>query len=131
VSNVHPVKTGTEKLMSPITHFLTGWVVANSARLDRRDRILVTLAYPLFIAVFRPLAIGMGWSVGIKCLAQYGIDRIFTRSHVLPGLEARLFSPGDDFQKNGRRFRGHPAAKIRNTANFKCLIKTPLSGKYL
>ena len=30
--------------MSPITHFLTGWVVANSARLDRRDRILVTLA---------------------------------------------------------------------------------------
>jgi hypothetical protein len=30
--------------MSPITHFLTGWVVANSAQLNRRDRILVTLA---------------------------------------------------------------------------------------
>jgi len=30
--------------MSPITHFLTGWVIANSAHLDRRDRILVTLA---------------------------------------------------------------------------------------
>jgi hypothetical protein len=30
--------------MSPITHFLTGWVVANSALLNRRDRILVTLA---------------------------------------------------------------------------------------
>ena len=30
--------------MSPITHFLTGWVVANSANLNRRDRILVTLA---------------------------------------------------------------------------------------
>ena len=30
--------------MSPITHFLTGWVVANSTQLNRRDRILVTLA---------------------------------------------------------------------------------------
>jgi hypothetical protein len=30
--------------MSPITHFLTGWVIANSTRLDRRDRALVTLA---------------------------------------------------------------------------------------
>lgn len=30
--------------MSPVTHFLTGWVLANSASLDKRDRILVTLA---------------------------------------------------------------------------------------
>jgi len=30
--------------MSPVTHFLTGWVFANSARLDRRDRALVALA---------------------------------------------------------------------------------------
>ena len=30
--------------MSPVTHFLTGWVFANCARLDRRDRALVTLA---------------------------------------------------------------------------------------
>jgi inner membrane protein len=30
--------------MSPVTHFLTGWVIANSDRLDRRDRALVTLA---------------------------------------------------------------------------------------
>jgi len=30
--------------MSPITHFLAGWVVASSAQLNRRDRILVTLA---------------------------------------------------------------------------------------
>jgi len=30
--------------MSPVTHFLTGWVFANCARLDRRDRTLVTLA---------------------------------------------------------------------------------------
>ena len=30
--------------MSPITHFLTGWVVANSANLTPRDRILVTIA---------------------------------------------------------------------------------------
>jgi hypothetical protein len=30
--------------MSPITHFLTSWVVANSAHLNRKDRILVTLA---------------------------------------------------------------------------------------
>jgi inner membrane protein len=30
--------------MSPITHFLTGWVVANCAKLDRRDRALVTWA---------------------------------------------------------------------------------------
>jgi hypothetical protein len=30
--------------MSPITHFLTGWVVASSAQLNRRDRTLVTLA---------------------------------------------------------------------------------------
>jgi membrane-bound metal-dependent hydrolase YbcI (DUF457 family) len=30
--------------MSPITHFLSGWVIANCAKLDRRDRTLVTLA---------------------------------------------------------------------------------------
>lgn len=30
--------------MSPVTHFLTGWVFANCARLDLRDRALVTLA---------------------------------------------------------------------------------------
>lgn len=30
--------------MSPVTHFLTGWVLANSVTLSRRDRALVTLA---------------------------------------------------------------------------------------
>jgi membrane-bound metal-dependent hydrolase YbcI (DUF457 family) len=30
--------------MSPVTHFFTGWVFANSASLSRRDRALVTLA---------------------------------------------------------------------------------------
>lgn len=30
--------------MSPVTHFLTGWMLANSFSLDRRDRALVTLA---------------------------------------------------------------------------------------
>jgi membrane-bound metal-dependent hydrolase YbcI (DUF457 family) len=30
--------------MSPVTHFLTGWVLANSASLNRRDRAAVTLA---------------------------------------------------------------------------------------
>ncbi len=30
--------------MSPVTHFLTGWAIANVARLERRDRALVTLA---------------------------------------------------------------------------------------
>jgi len=30
--------------MSPITHFLTGWVVANCARLERKDRAIVALA---------------------------------------------------------------------------------------
>jgi hypothetical protein len=30
--------------MSPVTHFLTGWVFANCAKLERRDRALVTLA---------------------------------------------------------------------------------------
>lgn len=30
--------------MSPVTHFLTGWVLANVADLDRRDRAVVTLA---------------------------------------------------------------------------------------
>jgi|SRR5215470_3269547 len=30
--------------MSPVTHFLSGWVLANCARLDRRDRAIVTLA---------------------------------------------------------------------------------------
>ena len=30
--------------MSPVTHFLSGWVLANCARLDRKDRALVTLA---------------------------------------------------------------------------------------
>lgn len=30
--------------MSPVTHFLTGWVLANCAKLERRDRALVTLS---------------------------------------------------------------------------------------
>ncbi len=30
--------------MSPVTHFLTGWAIANVARLERRDRAVVTLA---------------------------------------------------------------------------------------
>src|SRR5579863_10475211 len=30
--------------MSPVTHFLSGWVLANGAKLERRDRALVTLA---------------------------------------------------------------------------------------
>lgn len=30
--------------MSPVTHFLTGWVFANCASLNRRDRALFTLA---------------------------------------------------------------------------------------
>ncbi len=30
--------------MSPVTHFLTGWAVANSITLRRRERLLVTLA---------------------------------------------------------------------------------------
>ncbi len=30
--------------MSPVTHFFTGWVFANCARLDRRDRAIVTFA---------------------------------------------------------------------------------------
>ncbi len=30
--------------MSPVTHFLTGWALANVARLDRRERALVTAA---------------------------------------------------------------------------------------
>src|SRR5438445_1719242 len=32
------------RAMSPVTHFLTGWVFANTAKLNRRDRALVTLA---------------------------------------------------------------------------------------
>src|SRR5207237_8183208 len=31
-------------VMSPATHFLTGWVLANTASLNRRERALVTLA---------------------------------------------------------------------------------------
>lgn len=30
--------------MSPVTHFLTGWVLANAADMNRRDRAVVTLA---------------------------------------------------------------------------------------
>jgi inner membrane protein len=30
--------------MSPVTHFLTGWVFANCAKLDRRDRAIVSIA---------------------------------------------------------------------------------------
>jgi membrane-bound metal-dependent hydrolase YbcI (DUF457 family) len=30
--------------MSPVTHFLTGWVLANCSRLERRDRAIVTIA---------------------------------------------------------------------------------------
>ena len=30
--------------MSPITHFLAGWTIANTVKFDKRDRMLVTLA---------------------------------------------------------------------------------------
>jgi inner membrane protein len=30
--------------MSPVTHFLSGWVLANSASVTRRDRVLVTFS---------------------------------------------------------------------------------------
>ena len=30
--------------MNPVTHFLTGWVVGNAAHLDRKDRLIVTIA---------------------------------------------------------------------------------------
>src|SRR5260370_39070768 len=30
--------------MSPVTHYLLSWIVANSARLERKERALVTLA---------------------------------------------------------------------------------------
>jgi hypothetical protein len=30
--------------MSPVTHFLSGWVLANCAKLDRRERAIVALA---------------------------------------------------------------------------------------
>src|ERR1700683_201911 len=30
--------------MSPFTHFLTGWVLANAVDLNRRDRAIVTIA---------------------------------------------------------------------------------------
>jgi len=30
--------------MSPVTHFFLGWAVANSAKLDRRERAIVTVA---------------------------------------------------------------------------------------
>src|SRR5260370_7195563 len=30
--------------MSPVTHFFSGWVLANCAQLNRKDRALVTLA---------------------------------------------------------------------------------------
>jgi inner membrane protein len=31
--------------MSPVTHFLSGWVLANCVQLDSRDRAIVTLAW--------------------------------------------------------------------------------------
>lgn len=33
-----------EERVSPITHLLTGWVLANTAKLGRRDRAIVTIA---------------------------------------------------------------------------------------
>jgi hypothetical protein len=30
--------------MSPVTHFLTGWLVANTTKLKKRERILITMA---------------------------------------------------------------------------------------
>jgi inner membrane protein len=30
--------------MSPVTHFVTGWVIANAAPLNRRERVVVTFA---------------------------------------------------------------------------------------
>ena len=81
------------------------------------------MAHFLFTAVFKPLATGLGRPVDLKRLAEYGTYHIFARADVLPGMEAGVFSPGDDFKKNGRGLCGNPAAKIRNASNFKCLVR--------
>lgn len=55
--------------MSPVTHFLTGWVLANAADLNRRDRAVVTLAAVV------PDADGLGVvaEISIYCL-QFSFD---------------------------------------------------------
>ena len=45
--------------MNPVTHFLTGWLVANADGLERRDRALVTIASVI------PDADGLGILSGI------------------------------------------------------------------
>jgi hypothetical protein len=79
------------------------------------------MADSLSAAGLKPLAMGLGRPVDLECLAEYHAYRFVARTHFLPGMEAGVFSPGNDFKKSGRRRRRYPAAKIRNTSSLKCL----------
>lgn len=64
--------------MNPVTHFLTGWLIANVDYLERRDRAIVTLAAVI------PDADGLGILTGIASKEQLtGLDLYGQYHHVL------------------------------------------------
>ena len=103
--------------MSPITHFLTGWLVANASdQINRRERAIITLAAVApdldglgVVADFltrsseHPLTLysdyhHMEWPVGVKCMAEFHCNGGSTGDSVRVGMEAREIAVRDGFR---------------------------------
>jgi inner membrane protein len=85
--------------MSPATHFLTGWVLANAAALNRRDRALVTLAAVV------PDVDGLG--IVAEILTRHSSHPLFWFSqyhHALHTLPFALFVCACAFFMSNRRW---------------------------
>ena len=61
--------------MSPVTHALSGWVLANAARLERRDELLVT------VAAMAPDVDGLGLLVDLARHGWNGPHPLWYRYH--------------------------------------------------
>ena len=78
--------------MSPVTHFLTGWVLANTVSLNRRERALVTLAGVV------PDIDGLGAVVEILTRhSQHPLEWFSTYHHALHTLAFSLVVAGASF----------------------------------
>src|SRR5258707_13144025 len=86
--------------MSPATHFFTGWVLANSASLSRRERALVTLACVV------PDVDGLGIVAEyLTRNSQHPIEWFSTYHHSLHSLPFAIVVAGMTFALANQRWK--------------------------
>jgi len=85
--------------MSPVTHFLTGWVFANCARLDRRERALVTVAvaHPVSATILDGDDSDLARTMGTERCGQHAPHRRAVAGELGARLAARIFPARDGF----------------------------------